>query len=130
MRRGRKTGGFTGQWRIAEMERWGQDAIDLDGPAFITFGGDGTGEFGFIVVRGWMDCRFGERNGSPLVEFSWQGADEGDEVCGRGWATLEGDDTMTGRIFFHQGDDSGFSALRDQRPSRRGHRTRPGSPHE
>lgn len=40
----------------------------------------------FIAVDGWMDCRFGKRDGQPLVEFSWQGSDEADEAMGRGWA--------------------------------------------
>ena len=69
-----------------EMDLWDQEAIDLVVPGFIEFGDDGTGELGFIAVRGWMDCRPGERGGRASVEFSWQGDDEGDEVSGRGWA--------------------------------------------
>src|SRR6266571_207552 len=55
-----------------EMDLWDQEAIDLVVPGFIEFGDDGTGEFGFIAVRGWMDCRPGERGGRASVEFSWQ----------------------------------------------------------
>jgi hypothetical protein len=65
------------------MDLWDQEAIDLVAPGFIDFGGDGTGEFGFIVVRGWMDCRLGERDARDCVEFTWQGTDERDEVSGR-----------------------------------------------
>ncbi|WP_261556764.1 hypothetical protein [Frankia tisae] len=101
---------LTGRWRIVEMDLWDQEAIDLVEPGFIEFGGDGTGEFGFIAVRGWMDCRSTERDGRPLVEFSWDGADEGDEASGRGWAALGEDGALSGHLFFHRGDDSGFRA--------------------
>ncbi len=59
-----------------------------------------------------MDCRFGKRDGAPWVEFSWQGSDEGDEALGRGWAVIYDAGKLTGRIFFHQGDDSAFEAIR------------------
>jgi hypothetical protein len=103
---------FTGRWRIASMELWDTDAIDLVQPGFIEFDGDGTGRFGFIVVDGWMDCRETTRDGRPGVEFTWEGSDEGDEVTGRGWAALAEDGTLDGRIYFHLGDDSGFHAVR------------------
>jgi hypothetical protein len=92
------------------MDMWDQDAIDLVEPGFIEFAEDGTGQFGFIAVRGWMDCRSTERGGRPLVEFSWDGDDEGDQVSGRGWAALGEDGALTGHLFIHVGDDSGFRA--------------------
>ncbi|THJ74550.1 hypothetical protein [Candidatus Frankia alpina] len=103
-------GSLTGRWRIVEMDLSDQEAIDLVEPGFIEFAGDGTGEFGFIAVRGWMDWRSTERDGRPLVEFSWDGDDEGDEASGRGWAALGEDGALTGHLFFHLGDDSGFRA--------------------
>jgi len=102
----------TGRWRIAAMDLWDQEAIDLVAPGFIEFGGDGTGEFGFIAVQGWMDCRPAERGGRGSVEFTWQGWDEGDEVSGRGWAVLDDDGSLHGHLYFHLGDDSGFRAVR------------------
>jgi hypothetical protein len=102
----------TGRWRIAEMDLWDQEAIDLVAPGFIEFGDDGTGEFGFIAVKGWMDCRRGERGGRDSVEFTWQGYDEGDDVSGRGWAVLADDGSLQGHLYFHLGDDSGFRAVR------------------
>jgi hypothetical protein len=59
-----------------------------------------------------MDCRHGERDGRPCVEFTWDGNDECDPASGRGWVRLEKDGTLSGHIFFHQGDDSGFKAIR------------------
>jgi hypothetical protein len=31
--------GVAGKWRIAEMDLWDREALDLVGPAFIEFGG-------------------------------------------------------------------------------------------
>ncbi|MCK9894423.1 hypothetical protein [Frankia sp. AgB32] len=103
--------GLAGRWRIVAMDLWDQEAIDLVRPGFIAFTGKGTGEFGFIAVRGEMDCHFTQRDGRPFVEFSWVGSDEGDEVSGRGWVELGKDGALTGHLFFHRGDDSGFRAV-------------------
>lgn len=102
---------FVGTWRIVEMEVWDQDDFDLLGPAHFTVGKGGLGTFRFIAVEGDMDCRFGARDGKPLVEFTWSGYDENDPASGRGWAVVDGD-VMTGRIFIHRGDDSAFTAKR------------------
>jgi hypothetical protein len=101
---------LTGRWRIVEMSVWDRDAIDLVEPGFIEFAGDETGQFGFIAVRGWLDCRPVERDGRIGVEFTWEGVDEGDQVSGRGWAVLVDDATVEGHLFFHMGDDSSFRA--------------------
>jgi len=99
-----------GRWRIVEMGGWARDAIDLVEPGFIEFAGDRTGQFGFIAVRGWLDCRPVERDGRVGVEFTWDGVDDGDQVSGRGWASLVDDVTIEGHLFFHTGDDSSFRA--------------------
>ena len=70
-------------------------------------------EFHLILVYGWMDWRYLSRDGKPAVEFSWEGIDEGNQCSGRGWAVLEGDG-LAGRLFFHGGDDSGFTAERQK----------------
>jgi hypothetical protein len=103
---------FLGRWRIVEMDLWDADAVDLLGPAFIEFGSDLRGRFQFIAVEGWMDWRAAKRSGGADVEFSWEGIDEGDEVSGRGWAAVADDGALNGRIFFHNGDDSGYRAER------------------
>ncbi|XVV01825.1 hypothetical protein ACQPW3_31190 [Actinosynnema sp. CA-248983] len=108
-RRAKISDAITGRWRIVEMSGWDRDAIDLVEPGFIEFAGDGTGEFGFIVVRGAMDCRPVERDGRVGIEFTWDGSDEGDPISGRGWA-FPADDGIEGHLFFHMGDDSSFRA--------------------
>ena len=68
-------------------------------PAFIEFAEDGSsGSFGFIAVQGDMDCREVERDGRPGAEFSWEGNDECDPASGRGWAVLEEDGSLCGRM--------------------------------
>ena len=102
---------IAGRWRITETELWDRDALNLVAPAYIEFTGKGSGSFGFIAVQGEMDCREVERDGQPGVEFSWEGNDECDPASGRGWAVLEEDGSLCGPIFFHLGDDSGFTAV-------------------
>ena len=103
---------LVGRWRIAEMDLWDLEDIDLIEPAFIEFGQDRTGHFQFIAVQGSMDCRPGPTRERPSVEFTWEGDDEGDRASGRGWATLEPDGSLRGHIYFHLGDDSVFRAVR------------------
>jgi hypothetical protein len=103
---------ITGRWRITEMDNWDRDAIDLVQPGFIEFDDHELGALGFIVVMGDLDYRDADRDGRPGLEFSWQGSDEGDDVSGRGWAALNPDGTLSGHIYFHRGDDSGFRAER------------------
>lgn len=102
---------FVGRFRIVETEMWGKDYLDMDVPAYMRIKRDGSGEFQFGLVSGNMDCREVKRDGKPAIEFSWEGYDEMDRASGRGWAILEGN-KLTGRLYFHMGDDSGFVARR------------------
>ena len=111
---------IAGRWRITDMELWDQEAMDLVEPAFIDFGEDETGDFGFIAVRGWMDCRDAPRDGRPDVEFSWEGNDDCDRASGRGWAALKADGSLHGHIYFHLGDDSDFHAVRHDAETQHG----------
>ena len=103
---------FGGDWRITTTEVWASDALDLIEPAFFRFDDESMGEFGMIAIRGGLHCYYGQRDGKPLVEFTWEGEDDGDARCGRGWATIDTDGVLRGRFFIHQGDDSGFVAER------------------
>ena len=112
------TARFLGAWRITAMEQWDREYVDMVVPASISFAAHGSGEFQFGTVHGWLDCRFEERGGVPRVEFSWEGDSEGDPVCGRGWAEADTGGTLKGRLFFHHGDESGFTARRRRAPAR------------
>lgn len=102
---------FIGEWRITDMELWDRDDLDLLGPAHLTLDGRGQGSMGFLAIQASVDYRPGARDGLPAVEFSFDGNDEGDRVSGRGWAILA-EHTLRGRVFFHEGDESAFSATR------------------
>lgn len=92
------------------MDDWGPEDLDLIEPAFIEFGEGGSGEFGFVAVRGSLDCRPAERDGRVGVEFSWVGDDDGADASGRGWAFLVDNGSLEGQVFFHLGDDPSFRA--------------------
>lgn len=98
---------FQGKWRIAEMDLWDDEAVDLVDQAFINIKGQ-DGEMRFIAVTAWLDVRYETRGGEPLAEFSWEGVDEGDQRCGRGWLVQGTAGRLVGHFFFHNGDDSGF----------------------
>ncbi len=102
-----------GRWNIVEMEMWDSDAFNLVTQAHIEFlPRDDRGHFQFICVEGYMDCKYGEESGRPYVEWSWHGSDEMDPVNGRGWAVLEEDGKLRGKIYIQQGDNSEFVAER------------------
>lgn len=116
---------FLGSWKITYMERWGQDYVDLVVPGHLTFESDDDhllGSFQFGTVVGRMDCRVGDNQDLRTVQWSWQGQNDCDPGCGRGWARLEGN-KLTGRLFIHAGDDSQFQASRQSALS--GHRRWP-----
>ncbi len=98
---------FIGRWRIVQMEQWDQDFVDLVAPGHLTLSAGGRGELCFGAIDANLDWRVDAA--ANRVDFSFEGFDEGDEISGRGWAELNGA-TLTGRIFFHLGDESGFVA--------------------
>jgi hypothetical protein len=102
---------YMGTWRIIEMEQWDQDFIDLVVPGYIAFREDHTGEFQFGAVHGYLDYRIEQYNDVERLEFSWEGEDEMDPASGRGWAIIK-DGQLQGRIYFHAGDDSEFTAAK------------------
>jgi hypothetical protein len=103
---------FKGRWRIVEMDTWPDDYLDLVEPAHITFEGNADGAFAFGAVKGWLDVRYGARDGSACAEFSWEGLNDDDPACGRGWVAM-GTGRLVGHIFIHNSDDSGFIAEPD-----------------
>ena len=102
---------FLGRWLIGYMDQWDVEEESEELQPFIEFERDDTGQFQFGCVYGEMDYRLRQRDGKPAVEFSWEGHDEDEQVFGRGWAVVDGDE-LTGMIFFHLGDESGFTAQR------------------
>jgi hypothetical protein len=100
---------FLGTWRIAQMDEWSQDFVDLIVPGHITIERDASGSFQFGAVEGWLDYHMSALHGTPTLEWCWQGRNDSDEANGRGWAILDGRE-MKGHIFIQGSDDSGFVA--------------------
>jgi hypothetical protein len=108
---------IVGRWRFTAMDQWDLDFIDLVEEGNITFAQKGLGSFAFGAVTAQVDWRFESAAGK--IEFTWEGSDEGDPICGRGWAIAEGD-KLKGRLYSHFGDESGFEARKGNlRSSRR-----------
>jgi hypothetical protein len=100
---------FIGRWRIVEMDTWpDDDYLNLVEPAHITFDDGSDGEIAFGALKGWLDVRYGSRDGAACAEFSWEGHDETDSVCGRGWVALGTAGRLIGQFYIHNGDESGF----------------------
>ncbi len=99
---------FAGRWRIAEMDLWDNGVLDLVEEAHLSFEGETGGEIAFVALKGFLDVRYGARDGAACAEFSWEGHDDNDPASGRGWVTIGTAGRLVGHIFIHQGDDSGF----------------------
>ena len=101
---------FSGVWRIIETDVWDVDALEMVGPALLSFGADGLGDLTMIAIEADVDYRVDDRS-AGLCEFSFAGADDGSPVSGRGWAGIDGD-RLRGKLLFHRGDETTFVAVR------------------
>ena len=99
---------FAGRWRIVEMDNWDSDFLDLVEEAHLTLEGKSDGEIAFGALKGFLDVRYGARDGSACAEFSWEGHDENDPACGRGWVIIGAAGRLVGHFYIHNADDSGF----------------------
>jgi hypothetical protein len=79
-------------------------------PAHISFGEHST--LGMIAISAGLDCKYSGHR----VEFSFLGDDDGSPLVGRGWAEIDDAGTLTGMLYIHDGDESGFIATRSKRP--------------
>jgi hypothetical protein len=100
---------FRGRWRIVSSNVWEPDALDQFDHAYISFGPNRRGELHLIAISASVDYRVGTRDGSPIVEFTWAGDDEGTATSGRGWAR-RGPEGLVGQLFIHEGDEAKFVA--------------------
>lgn len=104
--------GIRGRWRMTRMSAWDNEFMDVEEPAFIEFHADGRGIFHFGYVHCEIDWRPEQQQSRPGAAFTFEGNDEMDPTTGRGWAAVQADGTLVGRLHFHRGDDSGFAAKR------------------
>jgi hypothetical protein len=101
---------FVGSWRITELQGFDADYIDLCGPGKLKISSRGTGHMNFGAVGAELDCKMDDLD-DRVLRFSFEGGDEGDPICGRGYCLVDGD-LMVGRIFRHYSDEFGFKASR------------------
>jgi hypothetical protein len=104
--------GFSGLWRIIEMDQYENDYLDMEVQAHIRMDRRGSGCFQFGMVCGGIVGRVEEHPGGKRLEFTWDGNDECDHVFGRGWLRAREKDLLEGEIIFHGGDSSTFLARR------------------
>jgi len=103
---------FVGTWHIDEMELWDEDYINMEAQAYIEVDAQNMGHFQFGLVSGQMDGEIVEEGERRRLEFTWDGNDECDEAQGSGWLELTDENHLEGRIKFHHGDSSTFTAER------------------
>ena len=101
---------MTGRWRIVEMDLRDRDAIDLVGPGLIEFLDDGTGRFAFIVVDAYSTTTRRTKSSEARVHLGTHRRRRRHHRSRLGQP--EADDSLRGHIYFHNGDDSGFRAAR------------------
>ena len=89
-------------------ERQAEPFLDLVEQAHLTFEGAAGGEIAFGALKGFLDVRYGARDGAACAEFSWQGYDDNDPACGRGWVIIGTAGRLVGHFFIHNADHSGF----------------------
>ena len=98
---------IAGKWRIVETALWDRPYLDLCGPAVIEIDLQGRGNMAFGALDASLDCGFTPSG----IHFDWNGADEGDQISGDGWAELQDDGCLEGEIIFHNGDETTFIAV-------------------
>ena len=90
------------------MDVWENDVFDQVEEAHITFRARRRWRDRLWRLKGFLDVRYGSRDGSACAEFSWEGHDENDPSCGRGWAMIGTAGRLVGHFFIHNGDNSAF----------------------
>lgn len=92
------------------MELWDEDYFNMEVHAYIHLHENGSGNFQFGLVTGQMEGKTVKGKGEERYEFTWDGFDEGDRICGTGWINLLKEDEVEGEIRIHLGDRSKFRA--------------------
>jgi hypothetical protein len=96
-----------GKWRIIETALWDKAYLDLCGPAFIQMDANGNAEMQYGAMTASLDIGYTQTG----IDFEWNGADEGDQVDGTGWAELQDDGALIGEISYRNGDETTFKAI-------------------
>lgn len=102
---------FIGTWHIQEMEQYDKEYFNIEVQAFIKIKKQNKGEFQFGSVTGYFHGKLTKNPDGVKFEFLWEGSNEGDDVHGGGWVSLQDQKIIEGEFrFFDNGDDSRFTA--------------------
>ena len=102
-----------GWWRIVDTGTWGQDGLEMLGPALISLTGRGD-RLRMHCLLAYVDVH-ATKSG---VSFSWRGAWEYDQLAGGGTAKVGKDGRLRGTIKIEDGDSSSFVAEKCAPPER------------
>ena len=107
---------YRGWWRIVSTSQWGDDHLDLIGPAMFSIGMRGThgGQWWMIALLG--DVMWSVTKTS--LRFKLTGSWEYDPTIATGAVKLGKDGRLTGTFKIERGDSSTFIAERVDPPSR------------
>lgn len=97
-----------GRWRIVEADIWDRDHLNLVEPAMMVIEANGHGQIAFGAMQANLDLEYSR----TLVNFTWEGFDEMDEVRGAGSAELQDDGTLEIEFAYHHGDEATLKAER------------------
>lgn len=100
---------FIGTWTIDETSEWDPDYLHMMDTAQIVIPRKGPGSLRFGVVEAELDFEIDEWGRENILQFTFEGHDEGDPNSGRGSVKVEGA-TLVGHLAFHLGDRSSFTA--------------------
>jgi hypothetical protein len=103
---------FAGMYYISEVEGFDEEYINAEQQAYILINADGSGEFGFGYVHGYIRGKVKTRNGETMYKFCWEGNDENDEASGDGWLLMDTPGEAEGEIVFFDGDEYYIRASR------------------
>jgi hypothetical protein len=106
---------FMGEWQITSTSEWDEDYLKKVGSACLKISSSGYGTMRFGDFEGGIDAMTDELRPNDVMQFSFHGTLEGDEVCGRGFA-VEAGGILKGRVCFHRGISSEFVAERVAKP--------------
>lgn len=101
---------FIGTWHIYEMSGWDEDYFNMETQAYVQIEGNGSGQFQFGLVIGYLDGYIEKLVNKERFAFTWEGQDEIDQASGSGWIELNGNNLAEGMIVLHLGDRSTFKA--------------------
>jgi hypothetical protein len=69
---------FAGRWRVVEMDNWAATSSILSKRRISPSRVNPTVKL-IGPLKGFLDVRYGAREGSACAEFSWEGREENDQ---------------------------------------------------